>query len=101
MEDGTHHLLRLRGILETAIEVVDRLATDAPPSEAERTVLGVAASNVAQHSPRTRADVLRFAEAVKGGDEGWLVIRSVPGEHRTEAVYTTKMPTPVRKALGI
>lgn len=101
MRDQTHHLLRLRAHLETMQQLVDQLADDAPASDDERSILAQAAEVTAKHAPRTRADVLRFTQAIKNGDEGWLVIRSVPGEHRTDAIYLTKLPPQVRRTLGI
>lgn len=101
MRDQTHHLLRLQALLESMQHLVAQLADDAPPSEVERSIIAHAAEVTAKHGPRTRADVLRFSQAIKAGDEGWLVIRSVPGEHRTDAIYLTKLPPQVRKTLGI
>lgn len=101
MQDETHHLLRLRGLLESMGEVVDRLAAEAPASDDEKRVLGIAATAIAESRPRTRADVLRFVEALKGGDDGWLLVRSVSGEFRIDAVYLAKLPPSVRKTLDI
>lgn len=101
MNDQTHQLMRLRGHLQAAMEAIDRLADETPASEDERRVIGVTAASFDSHLPRTRADMVRFAEAVNGGDEGWIVARSVPGEHRVDAVYLAKMPTAVRRHLDI
>lgn len=101
MRDETHHLLRLRGLLDTAHEIVDRLADDAPPTDEERAVLAAAMRAMNASQPRTRADIVRFVDAIQGGDEAWLVVRSIPGESRVEAVYTTKLSPSVRKNLGM
>lgn len=101
MDDREHHLTRLRGLLNEASELIDRLAGGASSPEDERRVLGVTAVTLAKSQPRTKADVVRFAEAVQGGDEGWVVCRSIPGEHRIEAVYLAKLPLDVRRALDI
>jgi hypothetical protein len=93
--------MRLRGLLESAQEVTDLLAEDAPVSEEERTILAQVAAATAKHKPRTRKDVLRFGEAIRGGEEGWLILRSVPGEHAVEAVFMTKLSAACRKTLGI
>lgn len=101
MEDQTAGLMRLRGQLTAALELVDRLAQGVPTADDERRILAQAALNVANHQPRTRRDVMRFTQALEGGDEGWLIIQSVPGEHRTEAVYLPKLPAAAKRALGI
>lgn len=98
MDDETVHLLRLRGHLQAAIESIDRMT---PATEDELRVLSITAAAFGSYLPRTRADVVRFAEAVTGGDEAWIIARSVPGEHRIDAVYLASVPASVRKALGI
>lgn len=98
MDEEAAQLLRLRGDLQAAIESIDRLI---PVSEGELKLLGVTSAAFNHSLPRTRADVVRFAEAVLGGDEGWIIARSVPGEHRVDAVYLSSLPPAVRRHLGL
>lgn len=93
-------LLRLRSLLSSALELVDRISENDLNEDLTR-ILSATARTTSEQGARTRADVLRFVEAVEGGDEGWLITRSVPGEYRTEAVYLPKLPAGIRKTLDI
>lgn len=101
MRDLTHHLMQLQGVLSIAREIVERLADDAPPGEDDRAVIAAAMVALETSQPRTRADILRFVDAIQGGDESFLVVRSVAGEPRIEAVYCTTLTASVRKSVGI
>lgn len=101
MDDHTHQILRLRGLLEAAQEVIDALAGESPPAPDQRSIIAAAAVAVADAMPRTRKDIARFVEAFTAGDEGWLLVRSVPGEHRIDALYAAKLPAEVRRMTGL
>ena len=103
MQDQTQELLTVRAMLSSAVEAIDRLTlTDgqAPRSPEEREIVAVSAMLAATFRPRSLADTLRFVRAVKAGDEGWLVVRSIPGEHRADASYHARLSPEVRRALG-
>jgi hypothetical protein len=64
-------------------------------------VLAIAALLFHAAGTRTIADTLRFGESVRSGDGGWLLLRSVPAEHRADAWHFAQLPPEVRKTLGI
>lgn len=101
MDDRDQQLLALSAQLRAALQTVERLSDGPKMTDDERRIVAVSAMATERHQPRTRADVLRFAAAVEAGDEAWLVIRSVPGENRTDATYCSVLPGEVRKVLGI
>lgn len=103
MRDETADLLALRAQLSGVVEACDRLALrdqDTPRSPDDREIVAVTASIVGGFRPRTRADVLRFVRAVKAGDEAWLVVHAMPGDHGVDAAYFAHLPREVRGLLG-
>lgn len=101
MDDTTQRLHRLRGLLEAARHEIDQLASNGPISEDARIVLAVAADAITTAKPRTRKEVRHFAEAITRGDEGWLIVRSVPGKNVIEAYHLATLSPAARKLLGI
>lgn len=103
MRDHTHQLLATRALLTSAAETIDRLVLadpNAPRSPEDREILAVTAMIAEGLRPRSKADMLRFARAVKAGDPAWLVVHSLPGEHRADASYHAHLAPEVRRALG-
>lgn len=92
-------LLAIRTRAAALFDEVDQLLSedpDVPRSAEDREILAVTAMVVGGFRPRTRADVLRFARAVKSGDDGWLLVRSMPGEQRVDGAYFARLPRELR-----
>lgn len=102
MKDQSRELLAIRSMLSSTIERIDLLALEddeVPRSDDEREIVAVCAMLAATYLPRSKADVLHFARAVLAGDDAWLIVHSLPGEHRADAAYHAHLNPATRHAL--
>lgn len=102
MDDNTA-LLQARALIDALSTIVDRLADDKAQvvlSDDERRTLAGAVLATRGMRPRSLADSLRWVEALEAGDEGWLILHSIPGERRAEARYHSHLGANVRRNIG-
>lgn len=99
MDDRDALLAELRAQLNGILIRLDQYPEGVDLSPDEREAVAASVWVVRGYRPRSLRSMLAWLRLVKQGEEGWLVIRSVPGENRAEAWCHRELKPHLRRAL--
>lgn len=101
MDSRAADILQVRALLTTTLATVDRLVEGDTLGMRPDELDGVtfAAVMVRRYHQRSREHAAAWRAKVMAGEDGWLLLRSVPGDFRIDAWHHDTLPRNIQRAL--